>query len=343
MDILRKGFDGFYNVIKPVVFGLTRKNPKVAHRIFSKSLKLMRELDLSDLVLDNSANYIDKNFVLSNAAGFAKDGEFHPLDLKLLGFDRAVYGTITGDPWEGNSGQTIWRFPKTFSAVNREGLPGIGCEAFASVAKNFGYHDVPITINLMSTPGKSNEEILKDLKKTVFATRRIRCVDRYELNPSCPNTFNTCGNIDARKENISRLSDMIGTVRDSSFYWQEVYVKVSPDSNDNECDNIIEAGKHVDINGYVVTNTTRRHDINYIPMVFSEGGGSGDAVYYLSLKKQKYFADRVGDKKLIACGGIRSIDKLKERLEIGNCNEAQIFTPLIFEGTGLLRKLRKCR
>jgi dihydroorotate dehydrogenase len=71
------------------------------------------------------------------------------------------------------------------------------------------------------------------------------------------------------------------------------------------------------------------------------GGGSGDVVYSPSVVTQKSFADRVGkDVKLIACGGISSVERANERREIGNCNEIQIFTPLIFEGTELLRKLR---
>lgn len=58
-------------------------------------------------------------------------------------------------------------------------------------------------------------------------------------------------------------------------------------------------------------------------------------------RTQSYFADRVKNNvKLIGCGGISSVERMRERLEIGNCKEIQIFTPLIFEGTGLLRKLR---
>ena len=72
-----------------------------------------------------------------------------------------------------------------------------------------------------------------------------------------------------------------------------------------------------------------------------EGGASGNAVYNPSKKIQKYFAERVGENvKLIACGGINSVEKMNERLAIGNCSEIQLFTPLIYEGTGLLRKLR---
>ena len=341
MDVLRNGFDGLYNLIKPVVFKVTRKNAKVAHRLFVNSLKGLRICGLSDLVLDNTANYINPDYIISNAAGLVKNAEIDPRDMRLLGFDRVVVGTVTGDYWKGNSGQTIWRFPKGRSLVNCEGFPGVGAEEVALRLYKYGNHEVPLTVNLMSTPGKNGDAVLYDLEKTVLAVRDVSYVDRFELNPSCSNTKNKCGSLDARVENNARLGDMIRVVRDTIHSWQKLYVKISPDFSNIEYDNIIEVGEGHGVNGYTTTNATTKHDPKYITEKLEEGAGSGDAVWDASVRTQKYFADRVGGGvELTACGGIISVERMRERCVIGNCNEVQLFVPLVFEGPGLLRKLR---
>ena len=119
-------------------------------------------------------------------------------------------------------------------------------------------------------------------------------------------------------------------------------MKVSPDSSEEDVDDIVGVGGEYLVNGYTTGNTTSEHDSKYITRKIGKGGASGDAVWEPSKRVQGYFADRVGEGvRLIACGGINSVGRAKERCEIGNCDEIQIFTGLIFEGTGLLRKLRK--
>jgi dihydroorotate dehydrogenase len=46
---------------------------------------------------------------------------------------------------------------------------------------------------------------------------------------------------------------------------------------------------------------------------------------------------------IIACGGINSTKRASERTLYAECDKIQIFTPLIFEGPRLLRKLRTAR
>ena len=56
MDILRDGFDGLYNLIKPVVFEITAHNPKLAHRFVIDSRRGLSGFGLADLVLENDSN-----------------------------------------------------------------------------------------------------------------------------------------------------------------------------------------------------------------------------------------------------------------------------------------------
>jgi len=239
---------------------------------------------------------------------------------------------------------TIQRYPGTESMVNWMGLPGVGAEQVAKNLQQFGKRGVPLTINFMSTPQKQGHDVLDDLKGTILATRDIPSVDRFELNISCPNTHGSSGTLDARRENLSQLQKMLHVVEQHVHPSQEIYLKISPDSTEDDVNDIINVVQKYRVNGFVIGNTSTNHDPKFISLSPGKGGASGNAVYYDSLRTQKMFYERLKkvDQKytIIACGGINSSEKVKERFSFG-ATEIQIFTPLIFSGPGLLREMRK--
>ena len=343
MDILRKGFDGFYDLMKPLIFKTTAKDPEKAHGLFVSCCKILHKFRLENLILDNNANYNNNwDSEISNAAGFNKNAEIHPDVLKYLGFDRVVIGTVTNDVWDGNPRPRAKRFSETESLVNWMGLPGIGAKRVAERINDFGDCDIPLTINLMSTPGKQGYELLKDLEGTITEMDGLHFIDRYTLNISCPNTHGSGGGIDAREEYKQQLGRMLETVRGVMKEDQELYLKVSPDLDEKGVEDILEIVGPYNVQGFVVANTTTNHKSEYINNSPGKGGASGNAVYDESLRVQKLFADKMesGEGKIIACGGINSLGRLNQRLSIGNTREVQLYTPLIFSGTRLLRELR---
>ncbi len=341
MDILRKGFDCFYDVVKPIIFKATAKDPERAHELFISLCRGLHKTRLEKLVLDNKTNHNNLSYKISNAAGFNKNAEISPTVLKYLGFDRVVIGTVTNDSWGGNPRPRTKRYVKTGSLVNWMGLPGIGAERIAERLFEYGDHKIPLTINLMSTPGKKGDELLRDLKGTILTLKDLPYVDRFELNISCPNTFSSIGVLDARQKYVDQLFDMLEVVLEDVNLGQDLYLKISPDADEREVDEILEICNHYRVCGFTLTNTTTNHRPEYIYDSPGKGGASGNAVYDDSLRVQKLFAERISeDVRLIACGGINSVDRLKERGSFGNVKEIQVYTPLIFSGTSLLRKLR---
>jgi len=351
MNVIRSSFDMFYDGIKPIVFRLTDSDPQKAHELFAFLCKFLHKGHLERLILNNDSNDFHPSFELSNAAGFNKNGDFPPTTLQYLGFDRVVVGTVTNDQWDGNPRPTIRRYPATESMVNWMGLPGDGVRVVAQKLADYGDHKVPITINFMSTPGKQGDELLKDLEGTILATRDLPYVDRFELNVSCPNTHAKSGAMDVRGENLLMLDAMLGIVETYVHTQQKIYFKVSPNSIPADVDDTTDIAKNHRVNGIVTANTSTKHDRGYIlvsPEVNGKvvGGASGNAVYDESLETQKLYdikrRELDQDWKLIACGGINSLKRTKERLENG-AEGIQIYTPLVFSGPKLVRQLKEYR
>lgn len=321
MDLIRHGVDISYDLTKPLLFYLTKKDPQIAHDRFIDFSIFIHNFGLEKFLLDNNSNYKESDIKISNAAGLNKYGDIPPTTFHYLGFDRVVIGSVTNDENIGHDRPNIERLVKSKSLRNWQELPGLGSYQVAENLRRFGYHHVPITINVLPTPNTKGKDKLKDLEATVINTRDISFLDRYELNYSCPND---------QKLTIYELRDMLNILNKNIYPHQKIYLKVSPGSNDSEVSEIIEAVLDFNIEGFVTTNSSKK-------------GISGDLVYEESLKTQIMYNNVINelgkDWKIIACGGISTIEKLNERIKFG-ANEIQIYTPLIFEGPMLLRLFR---
>lgn len=340
MDLVRKLFDQGFDLAKPLVFHATKRDPEHAHTLFVRMAQVLQESGTARFVLDNHANHIALPVELSNAAGFNKNGDIPPQVLKYMGFDRVVVGTVTKDVWQGNSRPRCVRYTRTESLVNWMGLPGIGASAVAKQLHSYGLHRVPLTINLMSTPGKQGDHLLEDLQATVVALRDVPYVDRFELNISCPNTHGSGGNMDARREYQSNLDAMLKTVSDNLLFRHHLWLKVSPDLDEHGVKEIVDVAQGYKVIGYTTTNTTTKHDPEYISPSPGKGGGSGNAVYADSFRVQQLFQNH-SNASYIACGGINSIERVHERTRDPATIGIQMYTPVIFGGPRFLRKLRQ--
>ncbi|MGD9275557.1 MAG: hypothetical protein PVJ67_00110 [Candidatus Pacearchaeota archaeon] len=327
MDLVRKGFDNFYDRIKIGIFKITHNDPEKAHELFSSFCRMIYSTGLDRLLKTNEQSKIP----ISNAAGFNKDCEIPLRVLKNLGFDRGVIGSVNGKYWKGNERPRIVRDLENESLINWMGLNSEGAEVVAKkVRQNYEDGlDFPLTISITPTPDISlnGDRRIKDVAKTICAFRYFPFVDRFEYNPSCPNTEIS------KKDRLGETRDMLWVHRQFAP-GKDLYVKVSPDMTDKEIDEFIASTSDL-VDGYTLTNTTTQHN-------YEKGGGSGNLVWNPSFETQKKFYERLknSNKKIIACGGINSREKVKERKDYG-ASEIQIFTPLIFRGTKLLKELKK--
>ncbi|MBU0461353.1 MAG: hypothetical protein KJ574_02075 [Nanoarchaeota archaeon] len=339
MDLIRRAFDAFYTLIRPCVFSATRSDPEKAHELFSFLCRALQKTGLKKCVLDNSSNGIALPFELSNAAGMNKNGELHPLVLKYLGFDRIVVGSVTHLPCEGNQRPRCRRLDGIESMVNWMGLPGKGSSFVRNNLERCGDSSVPLTINVAATPGKKGDDMLLDLESTVVNLKELRNVDRFELNISCPNVYE-----DTRRTYQEMLPEIICAVEEKLLSHQGLYLKVSPDISLSQVDSLLSlAMDYRRVKGFTIGNTTRNIPGSaYFPEC--RGGGSGDIVYHPSFDVQQSFERLMAGNSrqfdILACGGISSVAKVKERIT-AHASGVQLYTALIYRGPGLLRDIRQ--
>ncbi len=339
MDLIRRIFDGSYDFGKRFLLDETREDPEVAHELFVKFSKIVSKFHLERLLLNNKTNYIKPitRIPILNAAGFNKNADIPINFLKHLGFDFVVIGSVSYDKWDGNERPRIKRFPRTDSMVNWMGLPGIGALKVRENIEKQKY-DSDVIINFISTPGKQGDEMIRDLENTVRTFVGLKGLKRYELNISCPNTKEDFRNFQGHLKNMVK---MFVDTTDSRY---ELDYKLSPDSSEDELEALLEVTEKYGVTrGYVCGNTSKYHDPKYIDNNLGKGGASGNAVFDISLDFQKMVRDKLIKRrsysKIIACGGIDSKKKLRERIDYG-ASEAQLFTGLIYKGPRLIRELK---
>jgi len=247
MGRLREIVEEIYLRNRDEIFERTAHDPEIAHEHFVKFSKILHKTKLDSLLATEPANLGVGE--ISNAAGFNKNGDIHPEVMSTIGFHRNVIGTVTGDGWEGNPRPRIMRVPKTHSLINWMGLPGIGAEKVAENIASYGECWVPTTLNLMSTPGKTGDAMLEDLRKTIRLTKHFKIIDRYEINISCPNTHSVENVLDARKQYLAQLRNIIQVASEEIPFGRDIWLKVSPDLDQESIEYTIDTSSGTRIVG----------------------------------------------------------------------------------------------
>jgi dihydroorotate dehydrogenase len=111
-----------------------------------------------------------------------------------------------------------------------------------------------------------------------------------------------------------------------------VFVKLSPDLDDAQLSDAVEATRAARCAGIIATNTTLARPDG---LVF-EGGLSGRPLAARAREVLKKLRELAGpDLPLVSVGGIDSPEEARARLAAG-ADLVQVFTGLIYEGPGLI-------
>jgi dihydroorotate dehydrogenase len=145
------------------------------------------------------------------------------------------------------------------------------------------------------------------------------------------------------KEPLKNLLNTLQNINLSKPKQKPILLKISPDLNQQELDDIIEIVLETKIEGVIATNTTINRDglqTNYLEVQqIGAGGLSGKPVTQKSTEIIKYIAVKSNKKfTIIGVGGIHTPDDALEKLNAG-ADLVQLYTGFIYEGPSLVKNI----
>src|SRR5690348_9486732 len=275
------------------------------------------------------------------AAGLDKGAKLLPL-WKALGFGFVEIGTVTPRPQGGNPKPRLFRFPEAGLILNRMGFNSEGAEV---VAKRLDAR--PRSLIVGGNLGKNKETPEERALEDYAAAYRLIAprVDYTVVNISSPNTPGL-RDLQAPEKLKPLLDGLLALRKDMGLERQALLLKLAPDLAPEDLDALIETVVTSGFDGLIATNTTIDRgivagDLRARVEARGAGGLSGAPLRDKALAVQRRVQERLaGRLPWIACGGIGSAAQAKESLECGAAL-AQIYSALIFEGPGLVKRMNR--
>ncbi len=273
------------------------------------------------------------------AAGFDKNAEV--IDgLSALGFGFVEVGTVTPLAQTGNPRPRLFRLNRCGGLINRMGFNNRGLEAAVATLKK-RRSKVIVGGNIGKNTLTSNEIAWQDYEKNFEGL--FDHVDYFVVNVSCPNITDLKELQD--QDALTNILNRVQTINSQKPKRKPVLLKVSPDLNEKQLDEVIEIVKRTKIDGVVATNTSiSRHLPSYTDAeikAIGNGGLSGKPLRDRSTEVIQYLSEKSGKAfPIVGVGGIFTPEDAIEKLNAG-ADLVQVYTGFIYEGPCIARKINK--
>ncbi|PCI35037.1 MAG: dihydroorotate dehydrogenase (quinone) [Flavobacteriaceae bacterium] len=273
------------------------------------------------------------------AAGFDKNAVLYN-ELANFGFGFIEIGTVTPVAQEGNPKKRIFRLIEDSALINRMGFNN---EGVAAAVENLKSNDNKVLIggNIGKNTTSTSEQYAGDYT-TCFNTLHPY-VDYFVVNVSCPNVGSMAKLQD--KDFLLDLLTQIQLANQQFDTYKPVLLKIAPDLNKNQLDEIIELVRETKLDGVIASNTSMdrsqlKTSVAHLEEI-GNGGLSGKPVGDVSTQTIKYLADKSNKAfPIIGVGGIHSEKDALEKIAAG-ADLVQIYTGFIYEGPGLIKRINK--
>lgn len=271
------------------------------------------------------------------AAGFDKDARWlHAL--KHLGFGHVEIGTITPLPQAGNAKPRLFRLQKDRALVNRMGFNNRGIEAAVEQLKNRP-EGLIIGGNIGKNKLTPNNEAWKDYELCFEALYDY--VDYFTINVSSPNTpgLRELQEKDALTTIIEKLHIIRQKKISDGKERKAIFLKIAPDLNDLQLQEIGFLAKETQLDGLIATNTTISReclltDKKELDQI-GAGGLSGRPLKERSNEVIQRLRELIGmEFPLIGVGGVMNPADAKDKINAG-ADLIQVYTGFIYYGPKL--------
>jgi dihydroorotate dehydrogenase len=315
---------------------LLRMDPEIAHGATINALRLglAPEQEAPDPPeLATTVAGLELKNPVGMAAGFDKNGEV-PRPLSRMGFGMVEVGSVTPRPQQGNDKPRLFRVPGVEGVINRMGFNNEGHDAVFARLK--GLHTSAV-LGVNIGANKDSADMAADYALGV--TRFAPVADHLTVNVSSPNTP---GLRDLQaKEALSRLLEAVLKARSKASVRVPVFLKIAPDLDEAQMDDIAATIAGTGLDGLIVSNTTISRDpVAGMENAGERGGLSGKPLFALATQRLAQMRQRVGTMPIIGVGGIHSPQSAVAKFEAG-ADAIQLYSALVFGGLDLLDRIKR--
>lgn len=317
-----------YGMFRPLLF---RFDPERAHRLAISSLSVL-PATTSAFTTSRIASTIaglDFSNPVGLAAGFDKNAEV-PARMFRFGFGFVEVGTVTPRPQSGNDRPRMFRLEEDEGVINRLGFNNDGHDAMLARLKELRRLPGPLGVNIGAN--KDSADRIADYAEG--ARRMHPFADYLTVNVSSPNTPGL-----RALQDRAALYDLLAAVQEASGRSVPIFLKVAPDLQPADIDDIVTVSVDRNICGLIVSNTTISRPSLQSPHAGESGGLSGRPLRELASQRLEEFARAsAGRLILVAAGGISSAEDAYARIRAG-ASLIQLYSGLVYHGPGLARRI----
>ncbi len=337
----------YKTIIRPILF---RFDPELIHGWVFFWFKLLQRIPFGTKIFSKFYQYshpkLEKELFglkFSNpiglAAGFDKNAEVIDL-FAAMGFGFVEIGTLTPLAQSGNPKKRIFRLPKDEALINRMGFNNEGVIMAVEHLKK-RKSKVIVGGNIGKNKVTPNENAVSDYLTAFDAL--FEYVDYFVVNVSSPNTPHLREL--QEKEPLKLLLNYLQEANLKKSISKPILLKIAPDLSDDQLLDIIEIINETQIQGVIATNTTISREglsdsLEHIEQI-GAGGLSGKPLKDRSIQVIRFLAEKSGKSfAIIGVGGIHTPEDAQEKLNAG-ADLVQLYTGLIYEGPGIVKKILK--
>lgn len=268
------------------------------------------------------------------AAGFDKDARV-PDAMLRQGFGFVEVGGVTLLPQPGNPKPRVFRLPDDRAVINRYGLNSEGADAVAARLAARTRQGI-VGVNL----GANKDSADRIADYVALTTKLAPYADFLTLNVSSPNTPGL-----RDLQGRAFLDDLIARVleaRDAGGTGTRILLKIAPDMEDIQLDDVVEVARARAIDGMIVSNTTIARPASLRNQITARetGGLSGAPLFRAStIVLAKTYQRVEGQFPLIGVGGISSGEDAVAKIAAG-ATLVQLYSALIYQGPGLIEEIK---
>jgi len=321
-----------FPLLTPALFVL---DPERAHRL---TIAALRALPCAPPPkagpLRTSLAGLDFANPLGMAPGFDKDAEV--IDAVLgLGFGFTEVGTLTPLPQTGNAKPRLFRLTEDRAVINRMGFNNDGIAA--AVARLEGRRRPGGVVGINIGANKDSADRVLDYLNAFEAVAPL--ADYVTINISSPNTPGLRALQD--KGALDELLDAVLGLRTAPGYGVPVFLKVAPDLEPADIDDIAEVAVRRGLDALIVSNTTISRPALQSRHAGEAGGLSGAPLRDLAQQRLRDFRKATGAKlPLIGVGGIATAEDAWARIRAG-ASLVQLYSAMVYAGPGLARQITR--